>query len=81
MECALGLSVHKMSLPFDHTCCLDKSELEMCLRFLVSENGNRNLQSEFDPSHSSSNSLNSILSTNTSTFDTISTPTPINSTF
>ena len=31
-----GTSVHNMSLPFDHACCLDKSELEACLRFLVS---------------------------------------------
>ena len=29
----LGLSVHDKSLPFDRTCCLDKSELETCLRF------------------------------------------------
>ena len=34
----LGLSVHDKSLPFDRTCCLDKSELETCLRFLVSCN-------------------------------------------
>ena len=40
------LSVHNMSLPFDHTCCLDKSELETCLRFPVSENRSRKLQSE-----------------------------------
>ena len=40
------LSVHNMSLPFDHTCCLGKSELETGLRFLVSENRNRKLQSE-----------------------------------
>ena len=29
------LAVHNTSLPFDHTCCLDKSELETCLRFPV----------------------------------------------
>ena len=40
------LSVHNMSLPFDHTCCLDKSELETCLRFPVSRNRNRKLRSE-----------------------------------
>ena len=40
------LSVHNMSLPFDHTCCLDKSELVTCLHFLVSENRNRKLRSE-----------------------------------
>ena len=34
------------SLPSDHTCCLDKSELETCLRFRVSENRNRNLRPE-----------------------------------
>ena len=41
-----ALSVQNTSLPFDHTCCLDKSELETCLGFLVSRNGNRKLQSE-----------------------------------
>ena len=40
------LFVHNMSLPFDHTSCLDKSELETCLRFPVSENRNRKLRSE-----------------------------------
>ena len=40
------LSVHNMSLPFDRTCCLDKSELETCLRFPASENRNRKLRSE-----------------------------------
>ena len=40
------LSVHSMSLPFDHTCSLGKSELETCLRFPVSENRNRKLRSE-----------------------------------
>ena len=40
------LSVHNMSPPFDHTCCLDKSELETCLRFPVSENRSRKLRSE-----------------------------------
>ena len=39
------LCVHNMSLPFDHTCCLDKSELETCLRFPV-RNRNRKLRSE-----------------------------------
>ena len=39
-------SVHNTSLPSDHTCCLDKSELEMCLRFPVSRSRNRKLQSE-----------------------------------
>ena len=34
MEYAVGLYfVHNMSLPFDHTCCLDESELETCLFF------------------------------------------------
>ena len=42
----LDLSVHNMSLPFDHTCCLDKSELETCLRFPVSRNRYRKLRSE-----------------------------------
>ena len=35
------LSVHNMSLPFDHTCCLSESELETYLCFLASENCNR----------------------------------------
>ena len=39
-------SVHNESLPFDHTCCLDKSELETCLRFLVSCYRNQKQQSE-----------------------------------
>ena len=39
-------SVHNMSLPFDRTCCLGKSELVTCLRFPVSEKRNRNLRSE-----------------------------------
>ena len=39
-------SVHNMSLPFNHTCCLDKSEVETCLRFLVSQSRNRKLRSE-----------------------------------
>ena len=30
------LSVRNTSLPFDHTCCLDKSELGTCLSFPVS---------------------------------------------
>ena len=34
------LSVHNMSLTFDHTCCLDKSELETCQK-----NRNRKLRS------------------------------------
>ena len=29
------LSIHNMSLPFDHTCCLDKSTCGTCLRFPV----------------------------------------------
>ena len=29
------LSVHNMTLQFDHTCCLDRSELGTCLRFPV----------------------------------------------
>ena len=41
----MDLSVHIMSLPFDHTCCLCKSELETCLRFPVSENRKRKLRS------------------------------------
>ena len=46
-RCVLwDLSVHNMSLPFDHTCCLDKSELETCQRFPVSGNRNRKLRSE-----------------------------------
>ena len=40
------LSVHNMSLPFDHTCCLDKSELGTCLHLPVSENRSRKLPSE-----------------------------------
>ena len=67
------LSVHNTSLPFDHNCCLDKSELETCLRFPVSGNRNRKLQSELV---FFLQQLNSILPTNTSTFDTSSTPTP-----
>ena len=39
-------SIHNMSLPFDHTCCLGKSDLETCLHFSVSENRNRKLRSE-----------------------------------
>ena len=39
-------SVHNMSFPLHHTCCLDQSELVACLRFLVSENHNRKLRSE-----------------------------------
>ena len=35
-----------MLLPFDHTCCLDKSEVETCLHFPVSENLSRRLRSE-----------------------------------
>ena len=35
-----------MSLPFDHTCCFGKSELEACLRFPASENRDRTLRSE-----------------------------------
>ena len=46
MEYAGDLSVHNMSLPFDHTRLLDKSELETCLRFPVSENRNRKLRLE-----------------------------------
>ena len=42
----LDLSVHNMSLPFNHTCCLGKSELGTCLRFCVSENRNRKQRSE-----------------------------------
>ena len=41
-----NLSVHSMSLKFDHTCCFDKSELEMCLRLPASENRSRRLRSE-----------------------------------
>ena len=40
------LSVDNMSLPFDHTCNLSKSELERCLQYPVSENRNRKLRSE-----------------------------------
>ena len=40
------MSVHNKSLPFDHTCCHDKSELETFLRFPVSRNRSRKLQSE-----------------------------------
>ena len=40
------LSVHNTSLPFDHTCCLHKSDLETCLRFPVSRTRSRKLQSE-----------------------------------
>ena len=39
------LSVHNMSLAFDHTCSLGKSELETCLHFPVSENSDRKLRS------------------------------------
>ena len=47
MEYAVGpfRSQHE-SLPFDHACCLDKSELETCLRFPVSENPSRKQRSE-----------------------------------
>ena len=38
----------------DHTCCLDKSELETCLRFPVSRNRNWKLQFGVVLSHSSS---------------------------
>ena len=76
---ALSCSVHyRISLPFDRTCCLDKSDLEKCLRFPVSRNRNRKLQSEL-----------SFLSPlpprvqfdvhQTSAFDTSSTPTPVDS--
>ena len=44
MEYAVGR--FRSQLPFDHTCCLDKSELGTCLRFPVSRNRNRKLQSE-----------------------------------
>ena len=37
------LSVHNTSLPFDHTCVLDKPELEMCLYFPVSEKHDQKL--------------------------------------
>ena len=40
------LSDHNTSLPFDNTCCLDKSELESCLHFPVSRNRSRKLRSE-----------------------------------
>ena len=50
------LFVHSMSLPFDHTCCLGKSELETCLRFPVSVNRYRKLRSESSFLSSSSNS-------------------------
>ena len=59
------LSDHNMSLPFDHTCCLYKSELETCQKTVV-EN--------YDRSCSFSllffQQFNSMLSTNTSTFNT-----------
>ena len=45
MSMLWDLSVHNMSLPFDHTCCLDKSDLETCLHFPVSENRSRKLRS------------------------------------
>ena len=40
------LSVHNTSLPFDHTSCFGKSELEACLYFPVSRSRNRKLHSE-----------------------------------
>ena len=72
------LSVHNMSVPFDHTCCLDKSESETCLHFPVSEHRCRRLQSEsfFLFPLLFFQQFNSMLSTNTSTFNTSSTPTP-----
>ena len=42
----LGFSVHNVSLPLDHTCWLDKSELQTCLRFLVSKIRSQRQQSE-----------------------------------
>ena len=39
------LSVHNMSLAFDHTCCLDKAELETCRHFPVSRSRHRKLRS------------------------------------
>ena len=75
----LGLSVHDKSLPFDRTCCLDKSELETCLRFLVcvflchatvvtsNNNGSRSF------SFLVLQLFSSMLFTNSSTFDTSST--------
>ena len=40
------LFVHNMSLQFDRTCCHDKSELETCRRYPVSQNRKRKLRSE-----------------------------------
>ena len=40
------LSVHNTSLPFDHTCCLDKSEWERVSRFPVLRSRSRKPQSE-----------------------------------
>ena len=57
----------KKVLQFGHTCCLDKSVLETCLRFLVSENCNRKLRLESSVSFLFVPQFNSMLSTNTST--------------
>ena len=64
------LSVHNTSLPFDHTCCLDKSELETCLRFPVSTNRSRKQQSELFFLFPFLQQFKSMLPTDTSTFDT-----------
>ena len=57
------LSVHNTSPPFDHTCCLDKTELDTCLRFPMSRSRNRKLQSEVFLSSSSNVSIRCCLPT------------------
>ena len=64
------LSVYNTSFPFDRTCCLDKSELETCLRQeTVVESYNRSCSFSF----LFLQQLNSMLSTDTSPFNTSST--------
>ena len=74
------LSVNNMSLQFDHTHCLDKSEMEACLHFRVSNQHRRRQQWEsFFVSHFTQR-FNSILYTNFTTVDKSSTKTSVNST-
>ena len=72
------LSVHNTSLPCDSVRGLDKSEMVMCLRSPVSRNRNQKLPCSF--SFFFLQRFNLKMSPNT-TFDTSSTPTPVNSMF
>ena len=68
------LSVHNTSLPFDHVCCVDESELEMC-----QENAIKSYHRCCSFSFFFLQRFNLKLSPNTTSFDTRSTPIPENS--